>query len=69
MTTSKFIVAAKQSDTWDTLTGEEQKQFSREYLHKMNYSEDATAQLRDLIGYQEVVDTDDSRFTILPIEP
>jgi len=40
-TTSKFIVQAKKSDTWDTLSQEDKKQFSAEYLFKMNYSEDA----------------------------
>ena len=52
-TTSNFIQQAKKSDTWDTLSQEDQKQFSAEYLFKMNYSEDAQDQLREIMGYQK----------------
>jgi hypothetical protein len=53
-TTSKFIAEAKRSDTWENLSQEDQKQFSAEYLYKMNYSQDAKDELEELMGYQKV---------------
>lgn len=53
-TTSKFIMEAKKSDTWENLSHEDQKQFSAEYLFKMNYSQDAKDELEDLMGYHKV---------------
>ena len=53
-TTSKFISEAKKSDTWENLSQEDQKQFSAEYLYKMNYSQDAKDELEELMGYQKV---------------